>query len=380
MHIVADENIPLLEEFFGDIGSITRVPGRTLSRADLEAADILLVRSITRVDRSLLEGTPVKFVGTATIGTDHVDTHWLAGQGIAFAAAPGCNADAVVEYVISCLVLLGERSGASLTRPTVGIVGCGNVGGRLRSRLERLGFQVSACDPPLEAEGQSGFVSLDEALSCDVISLHTPLTRDGPYPSYHLLDRERLARLKGHQLLINSGRGAVVDNQALLARLDAEDPPLAILDVWEDEPLFSAALLEKVWLGTPHIAGYSLEGKINGTGMVYQALCRHLGLPTRKQAGQFMPGPPLSKLTFTDEAEREQAVGLSVKAIYDPRIDDFKLRQTLSLADGERAEAFDRLRKTYRVRREFSSVKIHLKGAAHELQHSFKALGFKLKS
>lgn len=380
MHIVADENIPLLEEFFGDIGAITRLPGRTLSRADLEAADILLVRSITRVDRSLLEGTPVKFVGTATIGTDHVDTQWLADQGIAFAAAPGCNADAVVEYVISCLVLLGERSGASWTRPSVGIVGCGNVGGRLRNRLERLGFQVSACDPPLEAEGQPGFVSLDEALACDVISLHTPLTREGPYPSYHLLDSERLAGLKGHQLLINSGRGAVVDNQALLARLEAEDAPLAILDVWEDEPLFSAALLERVWLGTPHIAGYSLEGKINGTGMVYQALCRHLGLPTRKQAGQFMPDPPLSKLTFTGEAEREQAAGLSVKAIYDLRIDDFKLRQTLGLADGERAEAFDRLRKTYRVRREFSSVKIHLKGAAHELQHSFKALGFKLKS
>lgn len=383
MHIVADENIPLLEEFFGDFGTITRLPGRGMSNSDLLDADALLVRSITPVNQALLENTPVRFVGTTTIGTDHVDTQWLQSRNIAFAAAPGCNADAVVEYVLSCLSLFSEQRGEPWARPSVGIVGCGNVGGRLRARLERLGFTVRACDPLLQSQGQNDLFSLDETLACDVITLHTPLTQTGPDATFHLLDHERLRRLRGDQLLINTSRGPVVDNDALLARLEKSEPnnaPLVVLDVWEQEPLFSARLLRQIWLGTPHIAGYTLEGKINGTAMIYQQISRYLGLPLRKKAGQFMPDPPLSKLTFTAEAEKENAIALSLRAVYDPRQDDLKLRRTLSLSDDERGRAFDQLRKCYGTRREFGSVKIQLKGSAHELQQSFKALGFKLKT
>ena len=378
MHIVADESIPLLDEFFGDTGSISRLPGRTLGNADLANADVLLVRSITRVDQSLLQNTPVKFVGTATIGTDHIDIDWLMSQGIQFAAAPGCNAQAVVQYLISCISLLAEHRGVAWNSPSVGIVGCGNVGGRLRTDLTRLGFKVVAHDPFLQELDPDGFSSLEAALECDLITLHTPLTRDGAYPTYHLLNRDRLQRLRSDQVLVNTCRGSVVDNQALLDRLEKGQPPLVVLDVWENEPLISAPLLSRVWIGTPHIAGYTLEGKVNGTEMIYQALSRFLGLPVRKKAGQYMPDPPLSKLTFTEEVEREEAIALSVRAAYDPRRDDVMLRRTLGLPDEDRARAFDHLRKTYRVRREFSSMKVQLKGGANELQPAFRALGFKL--
>lgn len=380
MQIVADENIPLLDAFFADIGNVTRLPGRKICNADLRQADVLLVRSVTVVDQALLEHTPVKFVGTATIGTDHVDRGWLEQQGIAFAAAPGCNAEAVVQYVISCLSLLGEYRGQAWSQPSVGIVGCGNVGGRLRERLQRIGFEVIACDPFLEAEGSDGFSSLDRALSCDVITLHTPLTRDGPHPTFHLLNKSRLARLAKDQVLINSSRGSVIDNAALSRRLSEPDAPLVALDVWENEPLISADLLGKVWLGTPHIAGYTLEGKANGTGMVYQALSHYLGLPARKKAGQFMPDPALSRMTFTGEASREEALALAIRASYDPRRDDTALRRTLQLPDDERGLAFDAMRRHYPARREFASIRLQLKGTANELQQPFRALGFRVKN
>ncbi|MAL98608.1 MAG: 4-phosphoerythronate dehydrogenase PdxB [Alteromonadaceae bacterium] len=380
MHIVADENIPLLNEFFADIGTITRLPGRMIRPEDVQKAEVLLVRSVTHVDSSLLANSSVKFVGTATIGTDHVDEKWLEQQGIAFAAAPGCNAEAVVQYVISCLSLHAELNGEPWARPRVGIIGCGNVGGRLRERLDKLGFQVVACDPLLEKTAEGEFSDLDQALDCDVITLHTPLTREGPYPTHHLLNEDRLARLREDQLLINTSRGSVIDTDALAARLSAAGAPTVILDVWENEPQISTELLEKVWLGTPHIAGYTLEGKANGTGMIYQALSRYLGLPVRKKAGQFMPDPGLSRMTFTSEAHREEALALAIRATYDPRRDDTALRRTLRLPDERRAAAFDEMRKKYRTRREFASIRLQLKGTANELQHSFKTLGFRIKS
>ncbi|KXS48672.1 MAG: erythronate-4-phosphate dehydrogenase, partial [Marinobacter sp. T13-3] len=312
MLIVADENIPLLESFFTDIGEIRRVAGRHMTADDVRDADVLLVRSVTPVGPELLEGSRVRFVGTATIGTDHVDVDWLKEQGIGFSAAPGCNANSVVEYVLSVLSLHAERCGlADGNELSVGIVGVGNVGGCLARRLQRLGFKVLLCDPPrAEAEGAEGpeFASLEEVLKCDVISLHTPLTREGSHPTYHMLDESRLSQLISNQLLINSGRGEVIDNQALKARLTQDNAPSVALDVWENEPGIDPELVDAVWLATPHIAGYSLEGKVRGTEMIYQALSHYLGLPVRKKAGQYLPEPPLSKLTFTATADEQKAL------------------------------------------------------------------------
>lgn len=381
MLIVADENIPLLDSFFGDIGQIRRVSGRTLSAGDVRDADILLVRSVTRVNQALLEGSRVKFVGTATIGTDHVEMAWLQTQGIAFCAAPGCNANSVAEYVLSVLSVYAERRGLEdWSELSVGVIGAGNVGGELARKLDRLDYTVKVCDPPRAERGDEGeFVSLEEALACDVVTLHTPLTRETAHPTYHLLDAARLAQLNQDQLLINTSRGGVIDGGALLDRLNGANPPTVVLDVWEQEPRISPQLVDRVWLATPHIAGYSLEGKVQGTEMIYLALCRFLGLPVRKKAGQFLPEPALSKLSFTSSAEEMTAANAAIRCCYDPRRDDAQLRLAMGLPADERGPAFDRLRRDYPVRREFSSVKIQLKGTSKSLQDTFRALGFKLK-
>ena len=382
MLIVADENIPLLDSFFGDFGEVRRVSGRSMTAEDVRDADILLVRSVTRVNRELLEGSRVRFVGTTTIGTDHVDLDWLEQQGIRFSAAPGCNANSVAEYVLSVLSLYAEKRGLTdWSQLSVGIVGVGNVGGELAHKLERLGFDVRLCDPPraeLEQDGPE-FVSLGEAMTCDVVSLHTPLTREGDYPTLHMIGEQELDSLGANQLLINSGRGEVIDSAALQARLGRGDAPVVALDVWEQEPAIHPGLVEQVWLATPHIAGYSLEGKVQGTEIIYQALSQFLGLPVRKKAGQFLPEPALSKLSFTSSAEEEDAIRIALRACYDPRRDDIRLRNAMAASAQERSAAFDRLRRDYPVRRECSSLKIQLKGTSKSLQDSFRAIGFKLK-
>lgn len=383
MLIVADENIPLLDSFFGDIGEIRRVNGRNLGPGDVRDADILLVRSVSRVNQSLLEGSRVRFVGTATIGTDHIDLAYLRDKGIGFAAAPGSNATSVAEYVLSVVSLYAEKCGLEdWTGLSVGVVGAGNVGGELARVLVRLGFKVKLCDPPRqdrEPENADDFVGLDDILGCDVITLHTPLTRSGAHPTEKMIAREELSRLGEHQLLINSGRGEVIDGSALLERLQQPSAPTVVLDVWENEPGIDPALVERVWLATPHIAGYSLEGKMQGSEMIYKALCRFLGLPVRKQAGQFLPQAALSQLCFTSNAGQNESVEVALRACYDPRRDDARLRLTMRGDDAQRAEGFDRLRKEYPIRRECSSLKVQLKGSSKAIQDSFKALGFKLR-
>ena len=248
--------------------------------------------------------------------------------------------------------------------------------------LERLDFEVKLCDPPrqdAEPENADDFVSLSEALTCDVVTFHTPLTRTGDHPTYHMVAEQQLATLHAGQLLINAGRGEVIDGRALVRRLEQPDAPVVVLDVWENEPAIDPELVNKVWLATPHIAGYSLEGKMQGTEMVYQALCRFLGLPVRKKAGQFLPEPALSKITFTRNAIEDEALRLALGACYDPRKDDLRLRRAMKESSDKRAEAFDRLRRDYPVRRECSSLKIQLKGSSKSLQDRFRAMGFKLK-
>lgn len=382
MLIVADENIPLLDSFFADMGEIRRVSGRSMSGEDVRDADILLVRSVTKVNRELLEGSRVRFVGTTTIGTDHVDLDWLDQAGIRFSAAPGCNANSVAEYVLSVLSLHAERRGLSdWSQLSVGIVGVGNVGGELAHKLERLGFDVKLCDPPRadQEEDDQSFVALEEAIKCDVVSLHTPLTREGSHPTFHRVGAAELEALGANQLLINAGRGEVIDSSALLARLDQGNAPVVALDVWEQEPKIHPELVDRVWLATPHIAGYSLEGKVQGTEMIYQALSQFLGLPVRKKAGQFLPEPALSKISFTSSADEEDAIRIALRACYDPRRDDARLRNAMTGSPEERGTAFDRQRRDYPVRRECSSLKIQLKGTSKSLQDSFRAIGFKLK-
>ncbi len=376
MKIVADENIPLLQEFFSGVGEICPLPGRTLTAAQVQDADVLLVRSVTSVNEGLLANSRVRFVGTATIGCDHVDLDYLQDRGIAFASAPGCNARGVVEYVLASLTILFEREGRQWPGTRIGIVGLGNVGGRLKAVLEGLGCEVLACDPLLQEQGVAGLVSLDEVLECDVISLHTPLTRSGPYPTFHLLNGERLARISPRQILINTARGPVIEEAALLEKLRREPQWPVVLDVWETEPLVNPELLARVQIGSAHIAGYSLDGKMRGTEMIYQALCRHLKTPVVHQLQDFLPATALAELRFGSSVESYGALSTAIRACYDPRTDDALLRRALRLPVPEHGRAFDRLRKHYRVRREFGLTRVSFAAPHTEAEGLLKAAGF----
>ncbi|MTH46388.1 4-phosphoerythronate dehydrogenase PdxB [Intestinirhabdus alba] len=360
MKILVDENMPYARELFSRLGEVKAVSGRPIPVAELDDADALMVRSVTKVNASLLDGKAVKFVGTATAGTDHVDDGWLRQAGIGFSAAPGCNAIAVVEYVLSALLMLAERDGFALRERTVGIVGVGNVGGRLQARLEALGIRTLLCDPPRAARGEEGDFRPLEALvrEADILTFHTPLFKDGPYKTLHLADEALIRRLKPGAILINASRGPVVDNQALLARLNAGQALSVVLDVWEGEPGLDVALLERVDIGTPHIAGYSLEGKARGTTQVFEAYSAFLGREQRVALDTLLPAPEFGRITLHGPLDQPTLKRLA-HLVYDVRRDDAPLRRVAAVP-GE----FDALRKNYPERREWSSLYVMCDDAA----------------
>lgn len=376
MLIVADENIPLLDAFFAGFGEIRRYPGRSIDAACVTDADVLLVRSVTQVDRRLLEGSQVRFVGTCTIGTDHLDLDYFAQAGIHWSSAPGCNARGVVDYVLGSLLTLAELDGAKLSERVYGVVGAGQVGERLVRVLHGLGWKVLVCDPPRQAREGGDFVSLDTLLdTCDVISLHTPLQRDGEYPTWHLLGADQLARLRPGAWLINASRGPVVDNQALRELLLDREDVHAVLDVWEGEPQVSLDLADLCTLATPHIAGYSLDGKQRGTAQIYQAFCRWRGEPEQVQLSELLPAPALAQIDLDASCDPAWALATLCRAVYDPRRDDADFRRSLNEDPAEQCAAFDLLRKHYPQRREIEGLAVHLRGEAPQLAQMVCALG-----
>jgi len=352
--ILVDENMPYARELFSRTGNVVAVPGRPVPQAELDDADGLMVRSVTRVNAELLRGKPVKFVGTATAGTDHIDETYLQEQGITFSAAPGCNAIAVVEYVFSALLLLAERDGFLLQDRTVGIVGVGNVGRRLQARLAALGIRTLLCDPPRAARGDEGdFLPLSTLVNeADILTFHTPLFKQGEYKTLHLADEALLMALKPGTILINACRGPVVDNAVLLKVLERRRDLSVVLDVWEPEPELSLLLLEKVDIATAHIAGYTLEGKARGTTQVYEAWTAFLGKPEHIALDTLLPTPEFASVTLHGKLDQSTLKRL-VHLVYDVRRDDALLRKVAAIA-GE----FDRLRKHYQERREWSSLQV----------------------
>ncbi|MCK5270110.1 MAG: 4-phosphoerythronate dehydrogenase, partial [Sedimentisphaerales bacterium] len=285
MKIVADENIPFVREIFASLGDVLCVSGRQMSAGVLAGADVLLVRSVTKVNEQLLSDSSVRFVGTATIGTDHVDREYLSSREITFVSAAGSNSNSVAEYVITAILILAEKYGWELQGRTLGIIGVGNIGSNIEKKAPALGLKVLPNDPPLQREtGDKRFVSLARVLEeADIITCHVPLTRSGPDATWHLFDQEKLGRLRPDTLLINSSRGAVVDNKELKKQITKGNIGPVVLDVWENEPEIDMGLLDQVAIATPHIAGYSLDGKVNGTVMLYQKLCEFLGTEATSQ-------------------------------------------------------------------------------------------------
>ncbi|MDD2056177.1 4-phosphoerythronate dehydrogenase PdxB [Pseudomonas sp. GD03860] len=376
MLIVADENIPLLDAFFAGFGEIRRYPGRAIDAACVKDADVLLVRSVTRVDQALLEGSKVRFVGTCTIGTDHLALDYFAQAGIQWSSAPGCNARGVVDYVLGSLLTLAELDGAELPGRTYGVVGAGEVGGRLVEVLRGLGWNVLVCDPPRHAREGGDYVSLERILAdCDVISLHTPLTREGEHATWHLLDDRQLAGVRPGTWLINASRGPVIDNGALRELLLEREDVLAVLDVWEGEPQVDLELADLCVLATPHIAGYSLDGKQRGTAQIYQAFCAWRGEPATVQLADLLPQPWLAEIGLQAETDPAWALATLCRAVYDPRRDDADFRRSLSSDPVEQKAAFDTLRKHYPPRREIEGLSVRLHGDAPRLAQMVRALG-----
>ena len=377
MKIVIDENVLLGEETFSIIGEVVAVSGRAIAPEVVKDADILVVRSITKVDEQLLENSDVKFVGSATAGVDHVDTRYLESEGIGFASAPGSNSNSVAEYVIAGLLLLDNKGKISLDKLTLGVVGVGNVGSKVVKKAEGLGIEVLQNDPPLFRETKNNvFRELDELMECDVITLHVPLSYSGVDRTLNLFDEERLMKMKRRSILINTSRGKVVSGSALKSVLKNGHLSGAVLDVWEKEPDIDKELLELVDIGTSHIAGYSYDGKVKGTRMVFDAICEFFSLDKEWNVELPLPCVPYMEITVNETGRFAQVMADIVFRIYDIRKDDRVLREVLNLEGKEKKDFFDYLRANYWRRREFFNTKLELNKERECLKNGFRALGF----
>lgn len=360
--IVADEDMPLVHSLFSFFGRVTLVPGREICSAQVKDADVLLVRSVTQVNERLLEGSNVKFVGSATIGIDHVDIGYLSDNGIGFAAAPGCNANAVIDYVLSVMCRLQP----DWWDKTIGIIGCGNVGGRLYRLLSSMGVSCRGYDPYLSS---SDFHSarFEQVLKSDIVCLHTPLTTEGSYPTYHLFNDSVLNGLHPGTVLINAGRGDVIDNAALLKVLSGGANLSVALDVWAGEPDIDCQLVERVSIATPHIAGHSLEGKLKGTTMVFDAFLNWID-----QDYDHSKITQLQAVAITADID---SINDAILACYDVCDDDKRMREMLSSTDST-AVIFDRLRRDYPLRREIGSTMLSCQKLSVSEVENLMRLGF----
>ncbi len=380
MKIIADANIPFVAECFSSIGNVKVVGGREITPDIVRDADVLLVRSITPVDSDLLAGSKVRFVATATIGLDHIDVDFLRRNNTGFASAPGSNANSASEYVIAGLLEMGRKYDFDLEDKSIGIIGVGNVGSRVAKKCAALGMQIYLNDPPLQRQtGEAKYLPLKALFDCDFITLHTPLTFEGVDKTYHLADEKFFKSLRERCVFVNASRGGVVNSSALKAVIRSGRLRVVVLDVWENEPNIDTELLEMVDIGTPHIAGYSLDGKIAGMIMIYKAACEYFRVGVKFDIEDFLPEPAVGQLRIEPSTDNEQdALANAVQKIYDIREDDVRLRRILERSVEKRGEFFDGLRKNYPVRREFQNTKVIVKDRNSTLAKKLKGIGFLL--
>jgi len=359
MKIIADENIPFVKQAFSALGEVTTLPGRNMKPSDLQDCECLLVRSVTQVNEELLNNTPVKFVASATIGTDHIDLDYLQKNDIGFANAPGCNAESASEYMINALFELSQLKGFDPFSLTAGVIGHGNVGKRVKKKLDILGINTLVNDPPLQDAGDDSinYVSLQTIIDeCDFITLHVPLTKDGKYPTYHLFDDKLLEQLSNKTVLFNAARGAVIDNKALSELLNRRSDLTVFLDTWENEPSISQTLLKQVDFATPHIAGYSYEGKLRGTQMIHDAASQFFGIESNWAMQDFLPERQSIKVNAQSNEDSWPELFRKHYRISD---DHARLLSLAGLSNENLAKEFDLLRKNYPTRYEYNQYQVN---------------------
>ena len=375
MKIVCDNKIPFIRGVFEPWAEVVYLPGAETTPAVVRDADAVVTRTRTRCDAALLAGSSVRVVASATIGYDHIDTAWCEAHGILWRNAPGCNSSSVKQYIAAVLCTLARRHGLRLDALTLGVVGVGNVGSKVAEAAALLGMRVLLCDPPrARAEGAEGFVDLDTLVAqSDIVTLHVPLSREGEDATWHLFDESRLAAMRPDQFLINSSRGPVVDGAALRAALQAKALRGAVLDVWEGEPEPDRALMALLDIATPHIAGYSADGKANGTRMSVRTVAAVLGLPLADWRPTDIPAPaqPLEFSLDASGKSRQEVLSEAILHTYDILADDRALRA--------HPERFEQLRGDYPVRREPTAFTLRLQGGDPALADALAALGFHIQ-
>lgn len=338
MKVIVDNKIPFIKEAIEQIADeVVYTPGKDFTPTMVKDADALIIRTRTRCNRELLEGSNVKFIATATIGFDHIDTEYCRKAGIAWSNAPGCNSASVAQYLHSSFLLLQEQKGMQLSEMTLGIIGVGNVGSKVAEVARSLGMRVLMNDLPREdKEGKKDFLPLQAlAEKCDILTFHVPLYKEGKYKTYHLCNASFFRPLKRQPIIINTSRGEVIETNALLNALQNGTISDAIIDVWENEPDINLTLLNRVFLGTPHIAGYSADGKANATRMSLDALCRYFHIQADYQITP--PAPEQAQINASTLSE-------AYLQMYDPRHDSNALKA--------HPELFEKLRGNYPLRRE----------------------------
>ncbi len=375
MIIALDRTIPYWEHAFSDIGEIRPLSAAGITPEHIRGADALIVRSTTPVNASLIEGSSIRFVGAASAGIDHVDTDYLKRCGIHFSYAAGCNADAVSEYVFTALYVLAARGKWGLKEKSLGVIGVGNVGSRVAKKAESLGMKVLLCDPPLRDQtGDVEFQSLDAVLQADILSFHVPLTVEGRYPTRHMLNRNVLDRLSPRQVLINTSRGAVFDNQELKSAIEKGKISSIVLDVWEGEPRIDYHLMELADIGTPHIAGAGQDGRIRATEIIRRELCRFFRL--QAPGNMDLLYPKLRRLRPAAGSEGQEAVVSALLKARNIMRQDIKLRALKSLSAQRAGQGFVRLRNKTSLRPEFRHFAVRLSQRQKDLAKTFLSLGF----
>ncbi|UCH62056.1 MAG: 4-phosphoerythronate dehydrogenase [Fidelibacterota bacterium] len=380
MIILADQNIPYARECFSSIGTVKTIPAEKFSRADLRDVDAVVVRAVTPVNADLLNDTHVRFVATPTSGTDHIEVEYLKARDIGFASAAGGNANAVAEYVMAALFYLAAKYDLDLAGMSIGIIGVGHIGSKVAQKAEAIGMQVLLNDPPLQREtGDACYLSLAELFDCDFITLHTPLTRNGIDRTYHLVDRHFLDSLKSGVFIIHSARGAVADTAALTESLQTGHLAGAVVDVWENEPNIDLTLMDKVDIATPHIAGFTVDGRVGAVMMVYQAMCRYFGIRERNVLGDFLSEGEKLLIEIDPSIMNEQElIHRIIQRVYSIELDDTRMRKMGPFTADERAAHFIKLRRQYPVRREFTHTGVQLQSPAPSVAARLTGLGFQV--
>ena len=370
MKILADAHIPYLKGVIELFGDVEYLPGNEFSKETIKDKDVLIVRTVTHFGKEILEGSKVKLICSATIGYDHIDTAYCDAHNIAWRTAPGCNANSVEQYVTASLLYVAQKLGFELKDKTIGIVGVGNVGSRVEAACRKLGMNVLLNDPPREErEGNEKFVSLETIKSeADIITFHVPLTKSGKYATYHLVDSDFFGSLGRCPVIINSCRGAVVDNQAWKKAIEDHVISGSVIDCWENEPNIDRDLLDKVDIATPHVAGYSADGKWTATKMTLENVNNFFGLGIEPIPFQKIPEPeqPIIDLkNIPIEIQLQTAVWHT----YNP------MKETEALKSNP--EDFYRFRSNYPLRREYHAYTV-INGDSN-VAFILKLLGFNIE-